>query len=851
MTRDRALPTPLARRARDRDGRRREASCAAACWPTSAPTSSRSSRPAARPPAPSRRCTTGSASPSRLRNAGKRSVVIDSARRTARERLLGAARRRRHLDRDDPARHAVGAGLDPSCVRARNPRARRAVDHRLRPDRAVPRLGGDRRGAAGDGRRAQPLGPARARAADAARRHGAAVRPRSRRRGRRSSPTGTGWSPDVGDHIDFSLYEATAQAIEPAHGHRRHRAGGRLRANARPAGAGPVSDLPLPRRSRAGRAAGAATMACDARVAGRSARSCGIRSSRRSAAARSPPTGCTRSSSGTSRERGKDELALEGQARGVPIAPVLTPGGCAERPSTSASAARSPAASLRPGSSPTSRPASPRSTAGGCGPRAALREWASTIPSTPPRRGAARATPDGRAARLQRPPAARGPAHARLRRDRVRRRGRPAVLRAGRGGDQGREPRRSRTARASHPCTSRSAIAEARALASNLRSAEGVEVIKRLVPHGPTSCSRTSSRGRSRSWDWAHRRCASSIRGSWSSTAAPSGPSGPWSEWMGYGPLVRCVSGLTSLWRYPDDDEASFSDSTVIHPDHYAARVCAITDAGRADRPATLAAAAPRSASRRRRRSSRSSRPCSRHESLERGSSAPADRTLRGASIRAPGTTSGAWSPCAATPTGGACGRRSATRRGRRTPELATRERAAGAPRGDRRAAGGMDGRAHRPRGRGVLQRAGVPAGFMQRPDEYEHDPHLRARDFLRTFEQPGLAPLRIENTPFRSERIPAPGSRPGSGAGRAHARDLPRASGHGRRRHRPAASRSTRSRSRPRSRRSRRSRRPEGRHERVGYRAILTRVLPNVSPASSRTRAPGACSRPSTIVSR
>src|SRR5205085_8053228 len=53
------------------------------------------------------------------------------------------------------------------------------------------------------------------------------------------------------------------------------------------------------------------------------------------------------------------------------------------------------------------------------------------------------------------------------------------------------------------------------------------------------------------------------------------GATGPWSTWMGYGPLVRAVSGLTSLWRYPDD-EGSFSDSTVIHPDHFAARLSAI-----------------------------------------------------------------------------------------------------------------------------------------------------------------------------------------------------------------------------------------------------------------------------------
>jgi crotonobetainyl-CoA:carnitine CoA-transferase CaiB-like acyl-CoA transferase len=35
-----------------------------------------------------------------------------------------------------------------------------------------------------------------------------------------------------------------------------------------------------------------------------------------------------------------------------------------------------------------------------------------------------------------------------------------------------------------------------------------------------------------------------------------------------------------------------------------------------------------------------------------------------------------------------------------------------------------------------TLQAEGVPAGFMQRAAEYEDDPQLRARDFLRTFEQ-------------------------------------------------------------------------------------------------------------------
>jgi crotonobetainyl-CoA:carnitine CoA-transferase CaiB-like acyl-CoA transferase len=53
------------------------------------------------------------------------------------------------------------------------------------------------------------------------------------------------------------------------------------------------------------------------------------------------------------------------------------------------------------------------------------------------------------------------------------------------------------------------------------------------------------------------------------------GNSGPWSKRMGYGPLVRAATGLTELWRYPDDPD-SFSDSITIYPDHVAARIGAI-----------------------------------------------------------------------------------------------------------------------------------------------------------------------------------------------------------------------------------------------------------------------------------
>jgi crotonobetainyl-CoA:carnitine CoA-transferase CaiB-like acyl-CoA transferase len=50
------------------------------------------------------------------------------------------------------------------------------------------------------------------------------------------------------------------------------------------------------------------------------------------------------------------------------------------------------------------------------------------------------------------------------------------------------------------------------------------------------------------------------------------GPSGPWAKRMGYGPLVRAATGLTTQWRYPDDTE-SYSDSVTIYPDHVGGRI--------------------------------------------------------------------------------------------------------------------------------------------------------------------------------------------------------------------------------------------------------------------------------------
>ena len=54
------------------------------------------------------------------------------------------------------------------------------------------------------------------------------------------------------------------------------------------------------------------------------------------------------------------------------------------------------------------------------------------------------------------------------------------------------------------------------------------------------------------------------------------GAEGPWSARMGYGPLVRATTGVTSLWTSEDAPRGSFYDATTIFPDHVSARITAI-----------------------------------------------------------------------------------------------------------------------------------------------------------------------------------------------------------------------------------------------------------------------------------
>jgi len=52
------------------------------------------------------------------------------------------------------------------------------------------------------------------------------------------------------------------------------------------------------------------------------------------------------------------------------------------------------------------------------------------------------------------------------------------------------------------------------------------------------------------------------------------GSMGPQAKTMGYGPLVRASTSLSSMWRYPDQEDG-FGDAVTIYPDHFVARTSA------------------------------------------------------------------------------------------------------------------------------------------------------------------------------------------------------------------------------------------------------------------------------------
>lgn len=302
-----------------------------------------------------------------------------------------------------------------------------------------------------------------------------------------------------------------------------------------------------------------------------------------------------------------------------------------------------------------------------------------------------------------------------------------------------------------------------RSLGVNLRAPEGVEVIKRLVRESDVIVSNFKPGTLDKlglSYQVLSRINPSLV---WMSGSG-FGEVGPRRTWLGYGPLVRSGSGLTSLWRHPDDEE-SFCETTTIYPDHFAGRTSAVV---------VMAALVGRA------RTGHGSdlRVAQVDSSINHIADFFAHESLHPGSGIAPGNTSPAGAPWN-------------VYRCRGNDEwcvinVGTEVQwegfriAMGNPSwtADPKFASMQDRIAHRDeldahvtewtarmtpdKVMDTLQRHRVPAGAMRRVSEMLDDPHFQARNCVGWLEQPGLdEPVPLETAPFRSRRVLPPDMRP------------------------------------------------------------------------------------------
>jgi crotonobetainyl-CoA:carnitine CoA-transferase CaiB-like acyl-CoA transferase len=301
-------------------------------------------------------------------------------------------------------------------------------------------------------------------------------------------------------------------------------------------------------------------------------------------------------------------------------------------------------------------------------------------------------------------------------------------------------------------------------LGLDLRSPEGKDLFRRLVAVSDVILSNFKP-GTMASLGFGREELAAINPGIITAESSAFGPRGPWSARMGYGPLVRALTGLSGLWAYPDRP-GSFTDASTIYPDHATARISAL---------AVLAALA-----RRRRTGVGAHIEVSQADTIL-GQLAPAfaGESLAPGSVRCVGNVGEGDAPRGLYPCAGddewlvidvrgdADWARLAAVLGR--PELAD----------DPRFAAAADRVAHRdaldelvtgwttqrpPReAMTLLQEAGVPAGAMNRVTDLPDDPQLQARGFLAIQPQPQLGePLPAEARHAHFAVVPDPELRPG-----------------------------------------------------------------------------------------
>ena len=285
-------------------------------------------------------------------------------------------------------------------------------------------------------------------------------------------------------------------------------------------------------------------------------------------------------------------------------------------------------------------------------------------------------------------------------------------------------------------------------LGLDLRTPEGISLFKRLVAESDVVVSNFRP-GTMASLGLGYDELAAVNPGIVVADSSAFGPTGPWSRRLGYGPLVRAATGLSGLWRYAGDEDG-FSDASTIYPDHVAARFEAV---------AILAKLIAR------RRTGRGGTVSVAQAEIIIGQLA---HQLALESVR-PGSLAAAprvLFPCAGDDEWIVVTVRDDDDRGRLARVLETDLPT------DALLAGWTSARPPR-RAMAELQAAGVPAAMMQRVPGLLDDPHLAERGFFRTMHHPRIAAtMPTENAPAVFGTIADPPLGPAPLAGE-HSRDV------------------------------------------------------------------------------
>jgi crotonobetainyl-CoA:carnitine CoA-transferase CaiB-like acyl-CoA transferase len=280
-----------------------------------------------------------------------------------------------------------------------------------------------------------------------------------------------------------------------------------------------------------------------------------------------------------------------------------------------------------------------------------------------------------------------------------------------------------------------------RSLGLNLRSPDGQALLRRLVAQSDVLLSNFKG-GTLQSLGLDYATLRKINPGIIVTDSSAFGPSGPWSDRMGYGPLVRASAGLTMQWRY-DDDPESFSDSITVYPDHVAGRISAIGVLALLIRRLRTGVGGQVSVSQAEVMLDQMGPFIAAH-ALERSGRAVVREDVRSAVYACAGDDE--W--CVV------------TERGFDDAQAISRV-TGGAPLAEWLAA--QDSRDAME----TLQAAGVPAGAMLRVADLPGFDYFVARGFFRTAPHPHLAePLTVEAAPVRAERLAPPPQRPAPLAG-------------------------------------------------------------------------------------